>query len=92
MAERQTQNFKNHGRIVPVYHIGVFFILLANFIWTAYRLTQGLHADAVVAFLMSVALILMFFSVRVPLRLFMAASRRSGWYAPPPRRGPESTD
>ena len=49
MADTQTQNFKNHGRIVPVYHIGVFFILLANFIWSAYALTQGISGSAVMA-------------------------------------------
>lgn len=62
-----TQNFKNHGRIVPVYHIGVFFILLANFIWAGYQLTQGAGAGPVLAFLLAVGLILMFFSVRVQI-------------------------
>lgn len=65
MAE--TQNFRNHGRVVPVYHIGVFFILLANFVWAAYRMVQTVGAESVLAFLLSVALILMFFSVRVQI-------------------------
>lgn len=65
MAE--TQNFRNHGRIVPVYHIYVFAILLVYFIWSAYRLTQGLSADAVMSLLLIVALIMLYFSVRVQI-------------------------
>ena len=58
------QNYKNHGRIVPLYHVGVFFPLLANFIWSAFRLLQGFSADGLIAALVAAALLLMFFSVR----------------------------
>lgn len=34
----ESQNFKNHGRLVPMYHIGVFVPLVANFGWAIYRL------------------------------------------------------
>ena len=61
MAE---QNFKNHAQIVPAYHYGVFIPLLANFIWTAYRLTQGLSADSAIAFMMSIVFILMALTLR----------------------------
>jgi hypothetical protein len=65
MAE--AQNFKNHGRVVPVYHIGVFLILMVDLIWAAYRMIRVPSGDAVVQFLLSVGLILMFFSVRVQI-------------------------
>jgi hypothetical protein len=58
------QTFKNHGRIVPMYHMGVFFPLLLNFVWSIYRLTRGVTADSVIALLVSIALLLMFFSLR----------------------------
>ena len=64
MAEPQAQTYKNHGRVVPVYHVGVFFIFLANFIWTVFRLTDGVTSDKVVALLLSIGLMLLFFSVR----------------------------
>jgi hypothetical protein len=64
MAEPDVQSYKNHGRVVPAYHIGVFFIFVANFIWAAYRLTGGVTGDAVVAFVLSIGLMLLFFSVR----------------------------
>lgn len=62
-----TQNYRNHGRVVPVYHIGVFFILLTNFIWAGYRVARGPDGDNLVAWLTSVALILMYFSVRAQI-------------------------
>ena len=65
MAE--PQNYKNHGRIVPVYHVGVFFILLAHLGWTGYQLTQGFTGGAVIGFLLAIGLILMFFSVRLQI-------------------------
>jgi hypothetical protein len=58
------QNYKNHTRFVPLYHVGVFFPLFANFLWASYRLTGGLTGDAIVNLLVAVALLLMFVSVR----------------------------
>jgi hypothetical protein len=45
----------------------VFFILLANFVWASYQLVGGLTGTAAVSFLMSIALIVMFFSVRTQI-------------------------
>lgn len=60
----ESQNFKNHGRLVPIYHIGVFVPFVANFGWATYRLIQGVTGDTVIGFALSVALLLMFFAVR----------------------------
>ena len=67
MAETRSQSFENHGQYRPEYHIVVFFILLANFLWAGYQLIGGLTGAAVVSLLMSVALIVMFFSVRTQI-------------------------
>jgi hypothetical protein len=61
------QDFKNHGRVVPIYHMGVFFPLVINFLWSLYRLKDGLSGSAIVGLLVSVALILLFFSIRVQI-------------------------
>jgi hypothetical protein len=61
------QTYKNHARIVPIYHIGVFFPLAANLLWAAYRLTGGITGDSVISLLVAIALLLMFFSVRVQI-------------------------
>jgi Family of unknown function (DUF6526) len=59
------QNFRNHARIVPAYHVGVFVPFLANFIWATYRLIGMFSGETFIAFLVSIALLLMFFSLRV---------------------------
>jgi Family of unknown function (DUF6526) len=61
------QNYKNHVRFVPIYHVGVFFPFLANFLWALYRLRNGLTGDAIVNLLVAVALLLMFVSVRAQI-------------------------
>jgi hypothetical protein len=61
----QPQSFKNHARVVPAFHVGVFFPFVANLLWTGYRLTQGVNTDTVMAFIMAIAFLLLFFTVRV---------------------------
>ena len=61
------QNFRNHARIVPAYHVGVFVPFLANFIWATYRLFRMFDGETFIAFLVSIALLLMFFSLRVQI-------------------------
>ena len=61
----QPQTYRNHARIVPAFHVGVFVPFLANFIWAFYRLVQAFNGDTFMAFLVSIALLLLFFSVRV---------------------------
>jgi uncharacterized protein DUF6526 len=64
----EPQSFKNHGRVVPVYHIGVFFSFVANFFWSIYRIWHGgVNGDSIVALVVAVALLLMFFSVRIQI-------------------------
>ena len=58
------QNFKNHTRVVPSYHIGVLACLVAYFGWSVYRISQGATGDTIVGLVMSVAILLMFFSIR----------------------------
>src|SRR5579862_2872376 len=62
MAEPQT--LKNHTRIVPIYHMGVFFPFVLNFIWAIYRLTRGVTGDNVINALVAIALLLLFTSLR----------------------------
>ena len=59
------QNFRNHARIVPAYHVGVFVPFFANFIWATYQLVRTFSGQTLMDFLVAIALLLMFFSVRV---------------------------
>jgi hypothetical protein len=63
----QTQTYKNHARVVPVYHIGVFFSLLAFLFWSGYRLFQNMTGESIIGFVLAIALLLMFFSLRVQI-------------------------
>ena len=62
MAEEQ--NLKNHSRIVPAFHMGVFFPFILNFFWAIYQLIQGVNAGTVIGLLTAIALLLLFFTVR----------------------------
>jgi hypothetical protein len=60
----QEQSFKNHGRIVPAFHIVGFLLLLANVLWSIYRLTRGFTGDSIIQLCFAVAVLVMFGSVR----------------------------
>jgi len=64
MAE---QNLKNHARILPIFHYGVFLPLLAYWIWAIYRLVQSFGADSFFAALLATVLIIGFFSLRAQI-------------------------
>ena len=60
----QAQNYKNHTRVVPVFHIGVLGILVVNVLWSAYGLTGGITGQAVMDLLLAIALLVLATSVR----------------------------
>jgi hypothetical protein len=59
-----TQTYKTHRRLVPAYHFGVLFSLLAYFVWSVYQLTHGITGSAIMGLLLSVALMTMAISLR----------------------------
>jgi hypothetical protein len=60
----QAQNYKNHTRIVPMFHVGVLGILVVNVLWAAYRLRGGGTGQAVMELLLAIGLLLLALSVR----------------------------
>jgi hypothetical protein len=65
MAQDKPQSVENHTRIVPVYHMVAFPILAINLLWSLYRLTQNLSAEAVISTLLAFALIIIFLFARL---------------------------
>ena len=65
MAERQSQNFANHRKIVPLYHVGVFGILAINLIWRLIRLVKWTSWQALLELAVAVALLGISFYVRI---------------------------
>jgi uncharacterized protein YacL len=60
----QAQNYKNHTRIIPMFHIGVLGIFTVNCLWTAYRLTGGATGQAAMDLLVAIGLLLLAITVR----------------------------
>jgi hypothetical protein len=58
------QDFKNHARILPEFHILGFLLLFANLIWALYRLSRGVNGDAIVQLGLAVAVLVMMGSLR----------------------------
>ncbi len=65
MAQSQPQNFENHARLVPAYHIVAFGILGIFLIWSLVRLIQNFSVDAGIFFLLAIAQLILFFCMRV---------------------------
>ena len=55
----QAQSFANHTRTVPLFHMVTLPILMGNFGWSVYRLTQLRSIDSVVAVFVATALLLL---------------------------------
>ena len=65
MSESQAQSFANHGKIVPLYHFGISLILLANLLWSGWRMVSAPEVDTVLNLLVAVALIGLFWYARI---------------------------
>lgn len=59
------QSFKNHARIVPLFHGVAFPILVINLGWTAYRAFTRPSWDTAISALLAVSLVLIFFFARI---------------------------
>ena len=60
----EAQSYQNHVRKLPMPYVVMALIVIANILWSGYRLTSGLTVDSVMAFLVSIALFIMAFSAR----------------------------
>lgn len=65
MAEKKPQAYENHAKFVPTYHFVAFGILVINLGWSIWALIAAPSGGAVVALLLAVALLLMFFHMRI---------------------------
>lgn len=60
-----SQSFKNHAKIVPLYHGVALPILVVNAVWSLYRAVTRPAWDTALAALLGVALVIMFLFARV---------------------------
>jgi Family of unknown function (DUF6526) len=61
----EAQSFKHHAKFVPPFHFVALPILFVNFVWTLRFAIHTQSYGAIVSFLLSIALILGFFTARV---------------------------
>jgi hypothetical protein len=59
------QSFKNHAKIIPVYHYFALPVAAINAVWLVYRALTRPSADTAIAALMGLALALMFLLARI---------------------------
>jgi hypothetical protein len=64
MPPQDAQTFENHARYVPLYHGVLFGIVIVNLVWSVIRIIRRLSADTVVALLMALAVLLLFYYAR----------------------------
>lgn len=64
MAQQKAQNFENHHRVVPAYHMYVFAVFLINLVWRLVLLKDGITFASIMNVLLAVAFVLVFFYAR----------------------------
>lgn len=65
MAQPTPQTYENHARYVPTYHFVAFGILVINLGWSIWALIAAPSVGSGVGLLLAVALLLIFFHMRV---------------------------
>ena len=64
MAPSGDQNFDNHTRTVPAYHMFTFALIVINALWSIYRVATDFSWDRLMTLFVAVALVMIFFFAR----------------------------
>lgn len=64
MEKQTVQNFQNHAKFVPAFHMFVLPVLLINVIWSLVELRHGIGFGSVFNVLLAVALLTLAFCAR----------------------------
>ena len=65
MAQEKAQNFENHSRVVPPYHMFVIPVFMINFVWRLVQLKYGLTFGSVMNVLLAAAFIVLVLYARL---------------------------
>jgi len=60
-----TQNFENHAKFVPAFHIFILGTFAVNLVWSVYRLIHVFSAESVISLLLAIAFLLLTFYSRI---------------------------
>lgn len=61
----EIQNFANHAKVVPGFHLITLGILVTNFGWHLRHMIRSFSADSVIALLTAVGLLLLWYYTRI---------------------------
>lgn len=62
---QEAQNFDNHVRVVPAYHLFVSGVFFVNFMWRLVQLKNGITFASIMNVLMGAAFVILFFYARI---------------------------
>jgi hypothetical protein len=65
MSSQTPQSFKNHARIVPLYHGFGSLLFVVNVVWWAYRCLTAFSADTLMLLLLALAILTLHVYARV---------------------------
>jgi hypothetical protein len=65
VAQEKVQNFGNHTRVVPPYHMFVIPIFMINFVWRLIQLRDGISFASIMNVLLAAAFVILVFYARV---------------------------
>ena len=65
MAQEKVQNFENHSRLVPPYHMFVMPIFMINFIWRLVQLKDGIRFASIMNVLLAIAFVILVLYARL---------------------------
>jgi Family of unknown function (DUF6526) len=65
MASPKPQSFEHHARIIPLFHVVLFGILVVNLLWALYKAATAFSWTTLLAALMAFAFLEMFFFMRL---------------------------
>jgi hypothetical protein len=61
----EPQNYANHRHFVPLYHFGIFGLLIVNLLWSLVRVVKAFSWETAFGVLMALALLGLFFYMRI---------------------------
>lgn len=65
MAQEKVQNFENHNRLVPPYHMFVIPIFMINFVWRLVQLKDGITFASIMNVLLAIAFVILVLYARL---------------------------
>lgn len=65
MAQVKAQNFENHSRVVPPYHMFALPVFMINFVWRLVQLKDGINFASIMNVLLAAAFVVAFLYARL---------------------------